>query len=60
MANGGSPERSDRIAGVQSPLGPLQISSTDLFAGRREVAIEHAGEIYRLRITGKGKLILTK
>ncbi len=37
-----------------------QIRSDDLFGGRREVLIEHAGEIYSLRQTSKGKLILTK
>ena len=37
-----------------------QIRSTDLFGGRREVLIEHAGEFYSLRQTSKGKLILTK
>jgi hemin uptake protein HemP len=26
----------------------------------REIIIEHRGEEYRLRLTGKGKLILTK
>ena len=34
--------------------------SSDIFAGAREVIIEHDGEHYRLRLTGKGKLILTK
>jgi len=34
--------------------------SAELFADSREVEIEHAGEIYRLRCTSKGKLILTK
>jgi len=37
-----------------------QISSSDLFDGGREVLIEHAGELYSLRQTSKGKLILTK
>jgi hemin uptake protein HemP len=37
-----------------------QISSEELFGGRREVLIEHAGELYSLRQTSKGKLILTK
>lgn len=31
-----------------------------LLDGKPEVIIEHAGEDYRLRITSKGKLILTK
>jgi hemin uptake protein HemP len=37
-----------------------QIRSDDLFSGQREVLIEHAGELYSLRHTSKGKLILTK
>jgi hemin uptake protein HemP len=35
-------------------------TSARLMGGARELIIEHAGEEYRLRITGKGKLILTK
>ncbi|MGE3481147.1 MAG: hemin uptake protein HemP [Gammaproteobacteria bacterium] len=31
-----------------------------LLDGRPELIIEHAGAEYRLRITSKGKLILTK
>ena len=34
--------------------------SRELFCGRREVCIEHAGQTYRLRITRQNKLILTK
>jgi len=34
--------------------------SADLFAGQQEVLIEHAGGVYRLRITRSGKLILQK
>lgn len=34
--------------------------SSDILAGAREVIIEHDGERYRLRLTSKGKLILTK
>ncbi|MEX2200162.1 MAG: hemin uptake protein HemP [Dongiaceae bacterium] len=37
-----------------------RVSSAELLCGKRELCIEHAGETYRLRITGKGKLILTK
>jgi len=36
------------------------ISSQDLFQGRQEICIEHEGQVYRLRITRQGKLILTK
>lgn len=34
--------------------------SDELLQGRREAWIEHRGEIYRLRLTGSGKLYLTK
>jgi hemin uptake protein HemP len=34
--------------------------SDDLLHGGREVHIAHAGSVYRLRVTGLGKLILTK
>lgn len=37
-----------------------RISSHDLLAGGIEVEIDHAGAIYRLRLTSLGKLILTK
>ncbi|MDX1944497.1 MAG: hemin uptake protein HemP [Pirellulaceae bacterium] len=41
-------------------LPRLIMRSSELFHGRREIFIEHAGELYRLRITSKGRLILTK
>jgi hemin uptake protein HemP len=37
-----------------------RLYSATLFTHNREVIIEHAGEEYRLRLTSKGKLILTK
>ncbi len=40
--------------------GVSRVSTDKLFNGARELIIEHAGEEYRLRITSKGKLILTK
>ncbi len=39
---------------------PPHLSTDKLFNGARELIIEHTGEEYRLRITSKGKLILTK
>jgi len=36
------------------------IESRSLFGESREVAIEHDGAIYRLKITKQGKLILNK
>lgn len=39
---------------------PIILRSEELFAGGQEVWIEHAGDMYRLRITASGKLLLTK
>jgi hemin uptake protein HemP len=39
---------------------PRIIDSAELLQGRREVWIEHGGEMYRLRLTSSGKLYLTK
>ena len=36
------------------------VSSQALFQGDREIGIEHAGSLYRLKITRQGKLILNK
>lgn len=37
-----------------------QVDSRDLLGPHREIAIRHQDEIYRLRHTRQGKLILTK
>jgi hemin uptake protein HemP len=42
-----------------SPDVPPRIRSEDLFFARREIVIEHAGREYRLRLTNRGRLILT-
>jgi hemin uptake protein HemP len=43
------------------PAAARRMTSTrELLAGGNEVQIEHNGEIYTLRQTSKGKLILTK
>lgn len=39
---------------------PKIIRSEILFSGQRELTIQHMGQIYRLRQTQQGKLILTK
>ncbi|WP_246157363.1 hemin uptake protein HemP [Sneathiella litorea] len=36
------------------------LQSGDLFASSKELTIAHNGESYKLRLTGNGKLILTK
>lgn len=51
-------------AGSPREAAPLvqrrRISSQALMGNDREVEIEHAGQLYRLRVTSLGKLILTK
>ena len=37
-----------------------RIGSEQIFLGSDEIEIDHAGALYRLRITSLGKLILTK
>jgi len=39
---------------------PRTLLSQDLLQGQLEVLISHGGEIYRLRLTRSGKLILQK
>jgi hemin uptake protein HemP len=36
------------------------LQSGDLFSDSKELTIAHNGETYKLRLTGNGKLILTK
>jgi len=43
-----------------STRGRREISSAELFEGGREIHIRHADDVYTLRQTNKGKLILTK
>jgi hemin uptake protein HemP len=49
-------------ADVAMPLAqpPKHYTAQELFMGDREITIEHNGELYRLRITAKGGLLLTK
>ena len=49
----------DPSAGESNGL-PKVVSARELFAGEREICIEHEGERYVLRITRRGKLILQK
>ena len=39
---------------------PLIYASADLLQGRREVWIEHGGDMYRLRLTSAGKVYMSK
>lgn len=42
------------------PGARKRLSSQALLGNEREVEIEHGGQLYRLRLTSLGKLILTK
>ena len=53
-----SPESSPP-AGPARPL-PRNLTSLEILQGDSEVTISHNGEIYRLRVTRNGKLILQK
>lgn len=47
--------------GADAPReAPRRVSSAELLGPAGELRIEHAGEVYHLRATSKGKLILTK
>lgn len=47
-------------ASDETDKAPKVLSARELFAGEREICIEHEGERYVLRITRRGKLILQK
>jgi hemin uptake protein HemP len=49
-----------RPADDKPDSSPKIVSTHDLFHGDREICIEHDGEVYRLRITRRNKLILQK
>jgi hemin uptake protein HemP len=58
------PAASPAPAASRTPAGAAFVAditrSGTLFGSRRELVIEHAGCLYRLRITQNNKLILTK
>ena len=56
----GRPKRDDPPRIEPLAPAPQRISSERLFAGAREIHIEHRGAVYRLQQTSLGKLILTK
>lgn len=49
-----------RAQSRQVPIRNGEIDSQELFQKEREVKIRHGDQIYRLRLTGLNKLILTK
>jgi len=54
-------EAADTLQEVQrTGRGPRIVRSEDLFGPSREVRIQHQGDLYVLRLTRLGKLILNK
>ena len=53
-----TPVRANFSAPIQKDIRVF--GSDILFDGTNEVGIEHAGSLYRLKITRQGKLILNK
>lgn len=47
-------------SGASPAPAALRWQAAHLLQRQREVEIEHAGQVYRLRLTAQGKLILTK
>jgi hemin uptake protein HemP len=54
--NAGASDREGMPARAESAW----IDSRELFAGREEIVIRHGDQIYRLKITRYGRLILNK
>lgn len=53
-------EGAEAPAAPRTEPPPPSYTTQELFRGSREVWIEHDGLRYRLRITSRGRLILTK
>ena len=52
--------RDDSRSPGRNPRVVRTFTSAEMFAGAQEVIIEHGDEVYRLRSTRNGKLILNK
>ena len=50
----------ERATAPGQGAGKREYASRDLLGDDREVVIRHGAETYRLRLTGSGKLLLTK
>lgn len=60
VTNDSNPENSAEQVSARQDTEPREWSSQKLFGDRREVLITHGQDVYRLRITRNGKLILHK
>lgn len=54
------PQHERTSGGSRERQQPRLIESAALLGGSREVHIRHEGQVYRLRVTRSGKLILHK
>jgi hemin uptake protein HemP len=52
--------RARKGQGEGAEANPAWLDSRSIFAGRNEVLIKHGDQVYRLRVTKLGKLILYK
>ena len=52
-------EKTPKVLGSENKP-ECEINFSELAQGKKEVRITHNGEIYRLRVTKNGKLILNK
>lgn len=57
---GASSQQSPGLGERPLKVAPRTLTSRELLGESTEVIIEHDGDLYRLRCTSKGKLILTK
>nr|WP_244630491.1 hemin uptake protein HemP [Nitratireductor aestuarii] len=54
------PTQSRPDAGGKGHTSVRTLKSEDILRGSKEVVIEHAGTVYRLKLTRQNKLILNK
>jgi len=62
MPNHTLPDDNSDLTPASMPQDPqrLIISSAEVLRGQTEIWIEHGSEMYRLRLTRAGKLLLSK
>ena len=53
-------EQPIREESLRSPSTLREVNSSNLLQGETEILIRHGDEVYRLRLTKNGKLILQK
>jgi len=58
--DGALPSTSPDEPSANTRRTPPRLDSQDLLAGHPEIEIQHGSQVYRLRLTALGKLILTK